>query len=182
MMQQLNRMFVTNETAAVPQRILSWNVRGLNVPEKRGIVLRELHRLKVQICYIQETHFVNTKIPSFRDIKYPHAHHAPSPDTKSKGVSILISKTVPWKLEEEWTDGTGRLLFLKGTIGPHKCTLANIYLNTAPITFLTRALEQLDKFAEGLVMIGGDFNAILNSTIDASTSTYHMTHGQLNKL
>lgn len=37
--------------------IISWKVKGLIVPEKHSSVLRELHKLKTYICFLQETHF-----------------------------------------------------------------------------------------------------------------------------
>lgn len=159
---------------------MTWNVRGLNIPEKRSVV-RKLHRLHAPICFLQETHFTASKGPSIRDESFPHVYHAPSPETKSKGVSTLIHKSVPWNLEEEWSDGTGRLLFTKGTIGTH--TLVNLYSPSSPqITFLSGALEQLDKFAEGILLIGGDLNTVLNPVVDASSATSYLSFVKLNRL
>lgn len=95
----------------LPQRVVTWNVRGLNIPEKRS-VLREIHRLRSHNCFLQETHSTAAGRLLLRDTRYPQIYHATFPDTKSKGVSMLIHKSVPWKLEEEWTDGSERLLYI----------------------------------------------------------------------
>lgn len=146
-------------------------------------VLRDLHRLWSHICFIQETHFLASKTPSFKDASFPFSYNTPSPDTKSKVISMLIHRSVPRTLEAGWSDHSGRMLFLKGTIGTQKCTLAKVYSpNQGQISFLEGALEHLDRFAEGILLIGGDFNTVLNPSIDASSSAPHITFTKLNRI
>lgn len=40
--------------------MLSWNIKGLNAPEKRKTILRELGSQKIQIGFLQETHLRET--------------------------------------------------------------------------------------------------------------------------
>jgi exonuclease III len=36
-------------------KVITWNIRGLNIPEKQRIIKNKLKRKKLDICFIQET-------------------------------------------------------------------------------------------------------------------------------
>lgn len=95
-------------------RVVSWNVNGLNQPEKRTMVLREINRLKAHIGFLQETHFRADRVPCLRDRKYPLTYHACATDTKTKGVSMIIGKNIPWTFIDKWSDNMAPLL-LRGS-------------------------------------------------------------------
>ena len=96
--------------------VTSYNVKGLNNPEKRSKLLAELSRLKSQIIFLQETHFKNDKIPKLGNRKFPTVYHIASQSTKTNGVSILVSNQVPWKECKTVKDETGRLLIVIGLL------------------------------------------------------------------
>lgn len=76
-----------------------------------------------------------------------------------------------------------RLLFVKGMISIHKCTLVNIYSkNEVQITFLERTVEHLDRFAEGILLIGGDINTALNPLVDTTSTSAQLSTAKLNRL
>lgn len=138
------------------ERVVSWNVNGLNTPDKRSIVLREVYRLRAGICFIQETHFRKDAIPRFQAQRYPQVYHSCSSESKSKVVSILIGQKVPWTTKDVWVDVEGRMLFIKDTLGEQPCTLASVYMpNSAQVSFIEGALEMLHEFAEGMLVLGG---------------------------
>nr|ACO52043.1 LINE-1 reverse transcriptase homolog [Aquarana catesbeiana] len=93
--------------------IISHNVRGLNVPEKRTSLLRELQKGKPQIVYLQETHFRTHHVPKLTNSHFTRAFHATNNDSRSKGVSILLSKNTPFELTEQLSDPEGRFIFLR---------------------------------------------------------------------
>lgn len=147
-------------------RVISWNMKGLNTPEKRSFTLLELHRLRGDIGFLQETHFKADSGPKLHNHKYLTAYNLCAEDSKTKGVSILIGKRVPWTWKATWSDQEGRLFFVKGLIGSQMCTLATIYSsNSSQITFLEKVLEQLNDFPEGMLVLGGggDFNLTLTT-------------------
>lgn len=166
--------FRGNKTASDIQqagslRIISWNINSLNVPEKSIMTLREIHKLGADVCFIQETHFTASQIPRFHDHRYPVAYHSCVADSKTKGVSILIKQGVLRTLRDRWTDDAGRLLFIKGQIGSQTCTLATLYSsNSAQVQFLEQALQCLQDFTEGILILGGDFNLTLDPTLDST--------------
>lgn len=76
--------------------IMSVNAKGLNTPEKRHIRLQDLKRSRIDIAFIQETHFKGHGFPLLRNRAFPIGYHATNPVAKTRGVSILISDKIPW--------------------------------------------------------------------------------------
>lgn len=62
-------------------------VRGLNVPD--------LRKGRTQVAFLQETHFRGGSIPKLTNGAFPTVYHSVSLISKSKGVSILLVKSVP---------------------------------------------------------------------------------------
>ena len=153
-------------------KITSLNVKGLNVPEKRKMLLNDLRRSGTDVAYVQETHFKAGRLPLLQNRFFPCVYHAPNQQAKSKGVSILISNRVPWCLVDKRVDPNGRFIFLKGSIGNIKVTLATIYVpNKQQDQFVKKILSELRDFIEGRLILGGDFNIPLDPRIDTSSGT-----------
>lgn len=71
-------------------RLDSFNVKVLNTPEKRSMVLSNLKQMKAHLYFLQEIHLRADRIPRLHDRFFPMVQHGCSPDSKSKGVSILL--------------------------------------------------------------------------------------------
>lgn len=84
--------------------VISHNVQGLNTPEKRTTLLREIKKGKPHFIMLQETHFKTGHVPRLTDSNFTRAYHATNDHAKTKGVSILISKNSPLNLTEQMTD------------------------------------------------------------------------------
>lgn len=107
--------------------ILSLNIRGLNIPERRSQLLLSLQKNKADIIFLQETHFKTSSIPKLSNYRYPTFFHATNKSAKSKGVSILLAKNCPFHIKDTCIDTEARYLFVKGTLYGRRITLANIY-------------------------------------------------------
>lgn len=128
--------------------IVSLNVKGLNTPEKRRMLLHDFHRMKADVVLLQETHFRDNSVPVLKNILYPTVYHSTYARAKSRGVSILVSARVPWSYEDIHLDGEGRYLFLRGRVGAEQVTFANLYApNDHQDRWLKRAMERLTCFA-----------------------------------
>ena len=122
-------MTTPNNPTTDPQKTIklySLNVKGLNIPEKRSKLLLLLKKSKADIIFLQETHFKSNNCPTFTDKRFPLILHTTNPNSKSKGVSILISKYCPFQILDTKTDNEGRYLFVKGSLYNKPVTLANI--------------------------------------------------------
>lgn len=156
--------------------VFSLNAKGLNVPEKRRMLMSDLHHHKANLAFIQETHFKEGNLPILKNKFYPTVYHSTFGPTKSRGVSILISRSVPWKCAEVKTDPEGRFLFIRGDIGGVEVTLANVYApNSQQDHFIARTLDTLKNFTKGQLILGGDFNVSLIPSEDTSSGNSSVT-------
>lgn len=106
-------------------KVTSLNVKGLNTPEKRRMLLHDLKKSRTDIAFIQEMHFKTDKSPVLQNRFFPRVYHSTNCNSKSRGVSILISNKVPWQYQDVLEDPEERFLFIKGRVGESQFTLAN---------------------------------------------------------
>lgn len=123
-------------------KCLSLNAKGLNLPEKWSQVLSSLSKHKAHFIFLQETDFRSDAIPKLSNHIYRTAIHATNPDSKTKGVSILISKHANFQLSDSLIDPEGRYIFLKGSYASKPITLANLYCpNDHQIAFFRKICD-----------------------------------------
>lgn len=72
------------------------------------MLLSDLHHHKANLAFIQETHFKEGNLPIFKNKFYPMVYHSMFGPAKSRGVSILISRSVPRKCADVKFDSEGR--------------------------------------------------------------------------
>lgn len=122
-------------------KLYSLNIRGLNTPEKRSQLLLTLQKNKADVLF-HETHFRYNNIPKLHSNFYPIAYHTANDESKSKGVSILISKNCPIQIQDTLQDVNGQYLFLKGKLYNKPITLANLYApNKQQVPFFRNTLR-----------------------------------------
>ena len=137
-------------------KCLSLNVKGLNQPEKRSQVLSSLTKHKAQFIFLQKTHFRSDAIPKLSNHIYQTALHATNSSSKTKGVSILVSKHANFQLSDSLIDPEGRFVFLKGSYESRPVTLANIYCpNERQVAFYKSTCDLLASFQSGILLLGG---------------------------
>ncbi|CAH2306102.1 Hypothetical predicted protein [Pelobates cultripes] len=155
---------------SAPLAVMALNCRGLNIPERRTHLLRELRKKRISIAMLQETHFLEGSAPKLRNRQYPNNFFSNHPTTRKAGVAIVLAAELDFKELDKVTDKLGRFLFLKGTIADRMYTLASIYVpNKNQARFLRRTMSKLSGFSEGTLVVGGDLNAPLNPQMDTST-------------
>lgn len=157
--------------------VISHNIKGLKVPEKRTTTLRELKKGRLNFAFLQETHFKTNQIPKRTNSFFTEAYYATNGCTKSKEVSILVSKDAPFTLTDRLTNPEGRYIFLKGTYAGTPLNPANVYFpNSAHITFCQRIIRVLQGFMTGCLILEGDFNNPLNPLVDTSSGKTCITY------
>lgn len=78
-------------------KILTYNVRGLNSPQKRRLILRELEKLEADIIFLQETHITQDSNVKIFSKNIPIWYYGDSPIKRSKGVAIGFGKKTGFK-------------------------------------------------------------------------------------
>lgn len=161
-------------------KLISYNVRGLNVAAKRHQTFRELKQAACSIAFLQETHLTHTTPVKLTSPHFPQWYCSLSDTNKAKGVAIGFSRSISFRLSDMLADDSGRFLFLQGFIGNTQCTLANVYCpNQNQPTFFSQILTKLSHFAKGLIILAGDINMSLDPTIDTSQGRSNISFKRL---
>lgn len=108
-------------------KVVSYNIKGLNTPEKRKIVQKEVRRLGGEVVFLQETHIRVDRIPNLGSYHYPQIYNSCSSDSKSKGVTIMISRNMAWQEKSVEVDTEGRWIMVKGLCLGHLFTFVAVY-------------------------------------------------------
>ncbi|CAH2272729.1 Hypothetical predicted protein [Pelobates cultripes] len=108
--------------------ILTLNCRGLNIPEQRTHLLRELKKNRISVALLQETHFRKDAAPKLHNKSYPTNYFCDHPTAWKAGVAILIAADLEFQKLDSLLDQQGRFLFLKGTIAGMLYTFATAYV------------------------------------------------------
>uniref|UniRef100_A0A8C5PZ66 exodeoxyribonuclease III n=1 Tax=Leptobrachium leishanense TaxID=445787 RepID=A0A8C5PZ66_9ANUR len=155
-----------------PQKLMtlvSYNVKGLNVPFKRHSLYAEFRRLGTEVVCLQETHFKWLTHPMLNLHTYPIRFHATDP-SKAKGASILVQCDVAFQLHRKLSDPRGRYLILVCSINHTLSTQVNVYSpNTNPLSFLSGVLRRTQQLHTGCLLVCGDFNFSIDPIRDVQS-------------
>lgn len=106
--------------------VVTWNVKGLNHPVKRGKVLAHLKMLSSDIIFLQETHLNKNEYIKLRCRWIGQTYHSTCA-VRSRGVAILFRKGTPFTHKTTIADKEGRYLIVIGDLYSLPITLVNIY-------------------------------------------------------
>lgn len=93
--------------------------------------------------------------------------------SNSRGTLLAFGNEVDYKILKHINDGNGRLQICSIAIEGNKFLLVNVYNNNTEneqittIQNLDKMLESVDEILEHEIIIGGDFNFILDKELDA---------------
>lgn len=98
---------------------------------------------------------------------------------KKRGVLIAIKDSIQYTQQSLIVDPGGRYIILSCLLDSIPYTLVNIYApNKLQLSFLNHVLRKVQKVRQGKLVIGGDFNSVIDSALDSSSST-RSSRGQL---
>ena len=161
-----------NETKTLPDKItvLSANCQGLRTYEKRVDVLSYLKDTNASIVCLQDTHLLENDRSSIRQI-WPECY-INGTKTNSCGVIILLNNNFEYSILDSFQDGEGNILQLLINFGTFKLNLINIYApNKDNPNFFSKIVELAQNENADHVMICGDYNLVLNPSIDCQNYT-----------
>lgn len=151
-------------------KFVSWNCKGINSPVKRTKVLNHLHHLGGQIIFLQETHFKPSLNPRIRCRWIGQSYYS-SFHKKSRGVAILINKTIPFISNSVISDPNGRYLIVCGTLYGNPLVLTNVYApNWDDSSFFRHVISNIPDMTSKCLIMGGDFNCWLSPYLDRSST------------
>ena len=149
----------------------SLNVRGLNKASKRLSVFNWIRQKQFHVMFLQECYSSQDTENIWKNewggqVIFSHG------SKHSKGTIVLISKGFEAELIETKTDNNGRYVIVKLTVGVVQYTCVNIYApneTSEKKLFFENLYKQLISMKidqEDNIIIGGDWNTVLNGKID----------------
>ena len=152
-------------------KLVSLNVRGIRSFEKRKAVLNWLYKSQADICFLQETYSTPEVVNIWKtqwkgDTFFSHG------SCHSKGTMILVKEQLDFKLISTKIDPLGRYILLEAEIQDSPFVLLNIYAPNKcaeQCVFFSKLSEELKDLvtdADKSVVVGGDFNVILDQDLD----------------
>uniref|UniRef100_A0A3P9KVM4 Reverse transcriptase domain-containing protein n=1 Tax=Oryzias latipes TaxID=8090 RepID=A0A3P9KVM4_ORYLA len=148
--------------------VVSYNVNGVNNPIKRKKIISQLKRLNCSIALLQETHLDEKEHQKLkRDWVGQVISSTCGEGKKKRGVAILCHRALGLTIEKTFTDKKGRYVMMVGNIGNVKVSILNLYApNEDDPSFFKEITVILTSHAEGFLLVGGDFNCVLNQHLD----------------
>ncbi len=125
-------------------------------------MLEYLHRKSISCALIQETHLKQSDVARFQNKYYKLAAFSCA-QNKTKGVLILVNLKFNLTIEHLGSDEKGRFVFIRCKIYNNRLALVSIY---GPNETDKTLLEEIDC----PLVVGGDFNAVINPALDKSQS------------
>lgn len=120
------------------------------------------------VVYLQETHLLPIEVIKIKR-SWPGQVISASYLSHTRGVMILIHKSVPFKVDNVIRDIGGRYLIVQGTLINEKINMINIYAPNNDNPKFFENLFLLISSLPGKTLIAGDFNCTLDPKLDRST-------------
>lgn len=141
-----------------PLTVLSWNVRGLNSKIKRSLVFNFLKKYNPHICLLQETHLVGGRTLALRK-PWVGAYYHSTYSSYSRGVSVLIHKSLGFTLLDLHLDPDGRYIAIHAMCDRVELLIVGIYIPPpATVEILKKITPILAQYPSAGIIIAGDFN------------------------
>ncbi|XP_053536198.1 uncharacterized protein LOC124627508 isoform X2 [Ictalurus punctatus] len=158
---------------------VTWNTNGIRdtrmLPQKFSNIFKSLSDLQADIVFIQETHVgtdcynILEDVPGWKVFFTVH-------NSRSKGVAILIRDKVPFEYICHDEDYSGGYIVLFCHLYGELYTLVNMYNHKADRDILNSLKDYLMETAEGVLVVGGDFNTVLHPSFDRRSLSSHARH------
>lgn len=152
-------------------KILSWNIRGIGSLTKRNKILNHITHLQPDICLLQETHLSKTDTDKLITPQFNKVYSS-NYNSRQRGVSILINRKIKFTHNTTITDPEGRFIIINIILNNNQLTIGNIYgPNTDNPSFFQNFFATLSENTNNTVIIGGDFNTVINHSLDRSNNS-----------
>ena len=165
-------------------KLCSLNARGLGNRIKCKSVFGKL-RAKADVVLVQETHLDSADKEKLWQTEWGGKMYASFGESNARGVAILISpRAKNIKLEEVQMDNAGQLVCRLLKFEEKTYVLCNVYgPNNDYPTFYEEMIRKLDSYHADSVIVGGDFNLVMNPCMDRNSSirNHNRAHTILNK-
>lgn len=109
-------------------KIITLNVNGLHNPVKRSKVIAKIKKENIQVAFWQETHLSNLEHEKLKKMGFMNTFYSSHKSGHKRGVAILLSNKLQFRLTAQIRDKEGRYILVKGKIDDQEVTLLNVYM------------------------------------------------------
>jgi len=166
-------------------RICTFNVKVLALITKRDRVLCWLNQQQFSIVFLQEIHFnANSDDKEKWASKWNGNCYLGGNCTNSLGVGILINTACKCKILEYQEIIVGRMQRIQLDIESKIINIFNIYAPNSDDILCTLETN-LETFNDQTLLVGGDFNTVINNSLDklnGRNDTNKRTSNKVNEL
>ena len=151
--------------------LLSLNARGIRTFEKRKALFLWLSKNKADIVFLQET-YSSPDVEKLWKTQWKGDLYFAHGSEHSRGVLILVKERLNFELKSCTLDKQGRYIILMGNVQEQPFVFVNIYApnkTSEQCIFFQEIQTELDNLnieADCDIIIGGDFNVILDPEFD----------------
>jgi exonuclease III len=147
-------------------KLCTINVKGLRDKKKRHEYFLWLREKSFSVYFLQETHTVLNDVKCWNNewgTKALWCHGT----SNSRGTAILFHSKFDFSIIKSVSDPNGRFIIVDINVSGKIFTLVNIYApNDDCPQFFKEIDKQLGNFQCDAIAFGGDFNCVLNLTLD----------------
>ena len=159
-------------------KIGSLNVRGLGNKIKRKAIFQYLRDKQLDIVFIQESHITNSTVEDWQN-EWGCKWQCAMGNSWSGGTCILTNNKWTSAISQVQTDPNGRYVMCTLQMEETKLTLCNLYApNVDDPRFFVNLLEKVNEYENEHVIIGGDFNLVMEPEMDRLNSKFNHTKSQ----
>ena len=147
-------------------KICIFNVNGLGEYKKRRQIFEWLKCNKYGICFLQELHCKNESLDIWEKEWGGKAFFSGN-SSNSCGIGILFKSDLHFDVLENKEIVSGRLQVLKIRLSDIDIVLINVYgPNKDDLNFFNILEAEIKQYENETIIIGGDFNSIIDPTKD----------------
>ena len=147
-------------------RVVSMNCQGLADPQKRRDVFQYLRKKSYCIYLLQDTHF-DPKMENCIRAEWGYKCYFASYNSTSRGVAILFNNNFEFSVQKIYKDSAGNYVFTVVKIMDKDFLIISLYgPNRDNPEFYIELEERINETGSENIVIGGDWNLVLNFTLD----------------
>ena len=154
-------------------KMIAVNVHGIRSYTKRQKVFNWLTRKNVDIMLLQET-YSTKEVERYWKQQWKGKMVFSHGTNHSKGVTILFNEKFDFEIKHSIVDQNGRFIILDIEIQGHPFILVNVYFPCASKPRkqelmwdnLRKFISEIDNYEDKCVLMGGDFNVLMNIHLD----------------
>ena len=149
------------------------NCQGLADAKKRRDVFHYLRNKGFCIYLLEDTHF-HAKLENYIRAEWGYDCYFASYNSSSRGVAVLFNNNFEFDVKKVYKDNGGNYILISVKIFGKEFLICNVYgPNRDEPDFYVTLNNKIKQIAPDNIIMGGDWNLVLNSELDYYNYKHH---------